>query len=152
MQSPADNRKLNKHTLFLSWLLTIRKLEAIFLLLEIRCRWCGVSFCICRRCWRGQGYCSEACRSSGRRQVHREAQRRYRQTQKGKKAHRHAENRRRHELSQGNEKKMDDPSSRGLALSAKEIPVAAHDGGKGVRRCHFCGREGRVVDRFPRRE
>ena len=35
----------------------------------------------------------------GELRVHREAQRRYRQTQKGKKAHRQAENRHRHELS-----------------------------------------------------
>lgn len=152
MQSPADNRKLNNLILLLSWLLTVGKLEVIFLLVDIRCRWCGINFCICRRCWRGQAYCSEECRLLGRRRIHREAQRRYRQTQKGKKAHCHAENRRRHELNQGNEKKMADPSSIGLVLSAKEIPVAAHVGGKGVGRCHFCGREGRVVDRFPRRE
>jgi hypothetical protein len=152
MQSPAENRKLNNLILLLSWLLTIRKLEVIFLLVDIRCRWCGINFYICRRCWRGQAYCSQECRLLGRCRIHREAQRRYRQTQKGQKAHRHAENRRRHELNQCIEKKMDDPSSRGLAMSAKEIPVAAHVGGNEARRCHFCGRAGRVVDRFPRRE
>lgn len=151
MESPAANRKPNKRTEYLSWLLTVCKLE-VMLVVEIRCRWCGMRFCICRRCWRGQSYCSEECRRLGRRRVHREAQRRYRQTQKGKKAHRQAENRRRHTLNQDNEKKMDDSSSRGMARSAIELLIAAQIDDKGVGRCHFCGREGRVVDRFPRRE
>ena len=40
------------------------------------------------------------------RRNHREAERRYRQTDKGKKAHREGENRRRHRLIKKGEKKM----------------------------------------------
>ena len=127
-------------------------------LVEVCCHWCKVSFCVCQRCWRGQAYCSEECRRLGRRRVHREAQRRYRQTMGGKKAHRQAENRRRHGWSKKNAKKMDDPSSKGLAPWVIGLPVYAHfltvrDESRfdSSRRCHFCGWKGRVVDRFPRR-
>ena len=115
------------------------------LLVEVHCRFCGVRFFVCQRCWRGQAYCSDECRRQGRLQVHREAQRRYRQTRKGKKAHCQAENRHRHGLNHHSEKKMADPSSSGLAYRAIEIVVVGQ-------RCHFCGCEGVVVDRFPRRE
>ncbi len=135
--------------------------EAIFILLliEVCCHWCKERFCVCQQFWRGQAYCSEECRRSGRLRVHREAQRRYRQTPKGKKAHRLAENRRRHGWSKKNEKKMDDPSSRGLAGCAIGLLVfaclvlaRARVGFDRSRRCHFCGCKGQVVDRFPRRE
>ena len=128
------------------------------LLVEVCCRRCGLRFYVCRRCWRGQAYCGEACRILGRRRVHREAQRRYRQTAKGKKAHRQGENRRRHGWSKKIAKKMDDPSSRGLSLGfiklLRGVLVLRVPDGTGFdpkRRCHFCGRKGRVVDRFPRR-
>jgi hypothetical protein len=139
----------------------LQGLEAIFILLliEVCCRWCKVRFCVCQRCWRGQAYCSEECRRLGRQRVHREAQRRYRQTPKGKKAHRQGENRRRHGWSKKNEKKMDDPSSRGLAwcaigllVYARFLMVYARAWFDRVGRCHFCGCRGRVVGRFPRRE
>lgn len=129
------------------------------LLVEVCCRWCKASFCVCRRCWRGQAYCSEECRRLGRGRVHREAQRRYRQTLKGKKAHRQAENRRRHGWSKKNEKKMDDPSSKelawcaiGLLVYARFLTLRARAWFDRSGRCHFCGSRGRVVDRFPRRE
>ena len=129
------------------------------LLLEVRCTWCEMNFCVCQRCWRGQAYCSEECRRLGRRRVHREAQKRYRQTAKGKKAHCQAENRRRHGWSRQNERKMDDLSSRGLAGRAIGLVVYAcwvlartRVRGDSTRGCHFCGGKGRVVDRFPRRE
>jgi hypothetical protein len=138
------------------------------LLVEVCCRWCGERFYVCQRCWRGQAYCSEGCRRLGRGRVHREAQRRYlsacghaqagRQTPKGKKAHRQGENRRRHGWSKRNEKKMDDPSSKGLPSSVIGLLVDTHffmvyarGGFDRSRRCHFCGCRGRVVDRFPRR-
>lgn len=59
------------------------------------CRECGAGFGICRSCWRGQVYCSRVCRDAGKRRLHRQAQRRYRQTETGKAAHREAERRRR---------------------------------------------------------
>ena len=146
--------------LFLPWLLTVCKGRRPFLfLVEVCCRWCGVNFCVCQRCWRGQAYCSEDCRYWGRRRIHREAQHRYRRTRKGKRAHCQAENRRRHGWSKENKKKMDDPSSRGwvgyairLLVYAHFLMVYARAGFDRSRRCHFCGCKGRVVDRFPRRE
>jgi hypothetical protein len=43
---------------------------------------------------------------------------------------------------------MDDRSSRASACRVIEIVIAV----KGGPRCHFCGCEGVIVDRFPRRE
>ena len=146
--------------LYLPWLLTGCKGRRPFLfLVEVCCRWCEERFYVCQRCWRGQAYCSEECRRFGRGRVHREAQRRYRQTPKGKKAHRQGENRRRHGWSKKNEKKMDDPSSKrwtgcaiGVLISAYFLTVRAREWFDRSRRCHFCGCRGRVVDRFPRRD
>lgn len=155
--------------LFLPWLLTVRNGRRPFLfclLLEVYCRWCSTLFYMCQGCWRGQAYCSEDCRRLGRRRVHRKAQNRYRQTTKGKKAHRQAENRRRHGgstrlttgLSRKNEKKMDDPPSKelpsqviGLLVYARFLMAYARAWFDRSRRCHFCGCKGRIVNRFPRR-
>jgi len=130
----------------------------ILLLVEVCCRGCGLRFYVCRRCWRGQAYCGEECRTLGKRRVQREAQRRYRQTAKGKKAHRQGENRRRHGLSMKNEKKMADPSSQGIPWGVIKLLIASHVLMVQARawfdrsgRCHFCGCRGRVVDRFARR-
>ena len=128
-------------------------MSIVFLLL-VHCRWCGLPFYICRCCWRGQAYCSDECRIAGYKKRHREAQRKYRQTQKGKKVHREAENRRRHGLSQKNPKNMDDGSStvdpawcmRGArALRMHIFPVET------APRCQFCGSYGLLVNQFPRR-
>ncbi len=51
--------------------------------ISVFCRHCQRGFCVCRCCWRGQAYCCNACRLSAGRASHREAQRRYRQTEKG---------------------------------------------------------------------
>jgi hypothetical protein len=90
----------------------------------------------------------------GRRKNHCQAQQRYRQTPKGKKAHCEAENRRRHGLSQQNQKNMDDPSSTVLpAWCMKSIKAAKnHLWTMGATvRCHFCGSSGYLVKHFPRR-
>ena len=122
------------------------------LLLLIHCRWCGLTFYVCRSCWRGQAYCSDECRIAGYKKHHREAQRKYRQSQKGKKVHREAENRRRQGLSQKIQKNMDDGSStvgpgwcmkdvRGLKTSVFSVEA--------VPRCRFCGSHGVLVNQFP---
>jgi len=90
---------------------------------------------------------------SARRASHRQAQRRYRQTQKGKLAHRLAENLRRH-AQKADKKNMDDASSTPavsvykMALKNKKAislpPVKPHF-------CQFCGKPGSVVEKFPRR-
>ena len=127
---------------------------SILLLIQIHCRWCGLIFCICRACFRGHAYCSEPCRLAGKRKNHREAQRRYRRTDKGKKSHREAENRRRHGLSENNQKNMDDPSS--TVLPAWVMGVLCRLWSrtfhmKNSRYCLFCGCSGVIVNKFPRR-
>lgn len=127
------------------------------LLLCISCRWCNISFCICRCCFRGHAYCCDSCRNKAKRKSRREAQRRYRQTEKGKKAHREAENRRRHNSIQKNQKNMADPSSRPVfkrcivtsrrKTNAKNVFFQAGERGF----CHFCGKSGIIVFEFPRR-
>lgn len=121
---------------------------------QIRCGWCDFVFYVCRCCWRGQAYCCDACRLAGKRKKHREAQRRYRQTAKGKKAHREAENRRRHGLSKNNQKNMDDASTTGLPAWCMELLWSVWSRFLYLEkspRCHFCGRFGEIVDEFPRR-
>ncbi len=124
------------------------------LLIKIECRWCHLLFCICRRCFRGQAYCSDECRIAGKRRSHRESQRRYRQSPKGKKAHREAENRRRYGLSQENQKKMDDGTSTGLSRGCKVLSASVQSillGLGRTGRCHCCGSWGVIVKQFPRR-
>jgi hypothetical protein len=84
---------------------------------------------------------------------HRQAQRRYRQTEKGKLAHRLAENLRRH-APKADKKNMDDASSTPvvsvykMALKNKKgislPPVKPH-------LCQFCGKPVSVVENFVRR-
>jgi len=57
--------------------------KKILELIQIRCRQCGVYFCICRRC--RKAYCDDDCKVKGYRKRHREAQKRYKATEKGKK-------------------------------------------------------------------
>ena len=59
--------------------------ESVLLLIKVKCRRCGTVFYVCRSCWRGQAYCSDKCRKANQREAHAEAQRRYRQTARGKK-------------------------------------------------------------------
>ena len=123
-------------------------------LIRVFCRWCNIGFCVCRCCWRGQAYCSDVCRNAARRASHRKAQQRYRQTEKGKKSHRLAENRRRHRKNKPLSKKMDDATTRtpfdwAMVALRKENLVGFCPDLKS--RCHFCGRMGVIVSHFPRR-
>lgn len=131
------------------------------LLREVQCRWCGKVFCVCQSCWRGQAYCSDGCRRAAKCRTHREAQRKYRKTEKGKKAHREAENRRRMGLSKKNKKSVDDAGSTlqcSASTIARCVKASAMDqlewGATPLLRtgrCHFCGSPGIIVDRFTRR-
>ncbi len=67
--------------------------EMIFeLLLQIKCNSCQQYFLLCRNCYRGQCYCCDRCRFIAQREARRRAQQRYRQTEKGRKAHSEAAN------------------------------------------------------------
>ncbi len=120
----------------------------VILLLRITCKHCRFVFSICRSCWRGQAYCCGLCRKTARRLSHRKAQKNYRQTEKGKKQHRLAEQKRR--------------SGRALKKIKKTVadrgstPRRLHDSlGDIVKllfnRCHICDAIGQIVDLFPRR-
>lgn len=116
----------------------------IILLKAVSCRCCGRIFYICRSCWRGQAYCSNRCRQYAQREAHRLAQQRYRQTEKGRAAHRQAERRRRMQVS---EKTVADASST-VVITYDKLP---QDDPFIVPCCHFCGGKGVVVEHFPRR-
>jgi len=138
--------------------LQVRKRVCFALLRQIECKWCHVLFCICRCCFRGQAYCCDECRLAARRHHHRESERRYRQTPKGKKAHCQAENRRRHRSSQKNQKKMDDQSSTGISgycmcllTWVRLLVFHARRWCDRAGYCRFCGCSGTIVPEFPRR-
>jgi len=123
-------------------------------LIKIQCRWCELYFCICRSCWRGHAYCCDICRLAAKLKNHRKAQKKYRKTDKGKKAHREAENRRRYGLSKKNKKNMDDASTTGLPAWCMELLWSVWSRFfyfEKSPRCHFCGRFGEIVNEFPRR-
>jgi len=120
-------------------------------IISVFCRHCQRGFCVCRSCWRGQAYCSDVCRLSAGRASHREAQRRYRQSEKGRRAHRKSENRRRYLKNQTYQKNMDDAASTPstcwytvVTKNEKEAKITAS--GEGC--CSFCGRCGVIVRRF----
>ena len=124
------------------------------LLIKITCRWCDFVFYMCRRCWRGHAYCSDECRIAGKRMNHCRAQRKYRQTKKGKRNHCWAENRRRHGLSKKNQKNMDDAPSTVrtawvMGVLCRLLNQLLHV--KDTPYCLFCGCSGQIVDHFPRR-
>ena len=114
----------------------------IVLLKRIECKRCFQIFYVCRSCWRGQAYCCQECRQEARKEAHCKAQKKYRQTPKGKEAHRRQEKNKR--LRQA-EKTMDDTST---------IPGVTHDSVSPKPLCsgpccHFCGKIGWVVEHFP---
>lgn len=124
------------------------------LLILIQCRWCALEFCLCRRCWRGQVYCCDQCRQAAKLLNHCKAQQKYRQSDKGKKAHRQAENRRRYRKKHHQQKKMDDATSLPCCKWAMVIPTGLkkatmHTHGRVF--CQFCGISGQIVGAFPRR-
>jgi len=126
----------------------------ILLLIKIRCRWCGLIFYICRPCFRGQAYCSDPCRKVAKQKIKRRAQKKYRGTDKGKKTHCKAENRRRQGLSKKNQKNMDDPTSTVLPAWVMELLCRLWSRifyPKQISYCHFCGCPGQIVNQFPRR-
>ncbi len=146
------NRKLYSATSLTDFPVAINR---IFMkLIFVACRWCGAGFHVCRRCWRGQVYCGEHCRRAGYLQAHRRRQRRYRQTEKGRKAHCLSENRRRHPELFPDSKNMDDGTSKSPSNKGIETTRRANASDFPPRfpaRCHFCGRSGEIVDRFARR-
>ena len=122
------------------------------LLQKIICRCCEVIFHVCRSCYRGQVYCSQACRLAGYLRNHREAQRQYRETDEGKRSHREAERRRR----------MKSSPKRSVTLSVfqacaslvkriQALLVEKNGTESGAVHCEICRIAGASVDAFPSR-
>lgn len=129
-------------------------------LVQICCRQCGFHFFICRECYRGQTYCCDSCKNKGYRRRHREAQKRYREKEKGKQKHREAEKRRRWKLwekKQGMEANLNRRKETRKAvkqstphLAKREVLKIKKCGGE-YPRCYLCGKEGVIVKKFSRR-
>ncbi len=120
----------------------------------IGCPCCGLIFYLCSHCYRGHKYCSVQCRKSAQREAHREAQRRYRQTEKGKKAHRDSEKRRR----------LGKAGKGGFGLIAETLIECCKSAAEKVKlaieellekpdakaHCHRCHCRGKIVPKFDR--
>lgn len=108
------------------------------------CQRCRLQVIICRRCDRGQIYCSDACSKAARCEALRASGCRYQQSSKGR--FKHAERARRHR--QRNNKVTHQGSTlpaQGVLLAANPVPDKEVGDAKpqssnqnGVH-CHFCG-------------
>ena len=114
------------------------------LLIELECKHCHLQFLMYRKCYRGHVYCSTVCRLQSQIFSHREFQRKYRQTLKGKLAHCLNEKRRR----MGRVKKtMADETTARVVFRVMSYPWDR----KNTPRCSFCGVFGKIVKAFPLR-
>jgi hypothetical protein len=115
---------------------------------------CGALFFICRSCYRGQRYCSERCRQLTRLQQRREANRRHRQSPEGRLDHRdHQQAYRRRRLL----RRVTDQASANASASgniSQTDPIEPRPGRLAPPRvcCIVCGRRGRFIEIFQRRE
>jgi|SaaInlV_200m_DNA_3_1039701.scaffolds.fasta_scaffold03768_1 hypothetical protein len=114
------------------------------LLIQIECKCCHQNFFLCRSCYKGQIYCCEYCRGTAKKIAHRKAQNKYRTSEKGRKANKIAQRRRRIKI---NKKSVADRGSISLSIRAIMHPLTL----PGEIKCRLCGISGRVVERFPRR-
>jgi hypothetical protein len=114
------------------------------LLIELECKYCKLRFNICRKCYCGHLYCSSRCRSEAQLRARRQAQSRYRTSDKGRQAHSRNEKMRR----MGKIKKtMADESTNIPPLRVILYPIVQ----KSNPRCSYCGVYGKIVDFFLRR-
>ncbi len=123
-------------------------------LLVLPCHCCGLVFFLCSHCYSGHKYCCNECRTAARRKSARKAQRKYRQTAEGKKAHSEAEKRRR--MGRSKEKKKTGIFTEILVkcctvavMFALYIVNAGNRTGES-RHCHFCDCPGVTVNKFSR--
>jgi len=121
-------------------------------LLKIFCKCCGILFHICRCCYRGHVYCGLECREAGYRQTRKAAQANYRKTEKGKKQHRNAENKRRHrEKDQNRFSKATAKTCECLKKIIRSIFGKDENLKDRIQKCNYCGTAGKTVDKFPKR-
>lgn len=128
-------------------------------LIQICCLECGIYFCICRKCHKGQCYCSDKCRRIGYRKKHRKAQKKYRESGNGKEKRRiYAQKYRYREWlikRKFNKKKIYsklqiEPAYSNVINTLKQINRHKLKINS-LSACHFCGWEGFIIEKFPRR-
>ena len=103
-----------------------------------RCRGCGAVFSICGHCDRGHCYCGPACRRAARQRQRRQANRRYQQTDAGRRTHRI---RQRNYRLRRSEARVTDHGSRMIVR-----PSSPNITGLGF--CAICGGQSRWIDPF----
>jgi len=126
------------------------------------CSWpaCGRMFFICAACYRGQRYCSAACRTPARLQQRRAANRRHQQSQEGRLDHRDRQRAyRRRRPAAG---VTDQSCGAGVGygkMAALHVPVGVVERRRlyespmpGPVVCRFCGRRGQWTQIFHPRE
>ncbi len=133
----------------------------------VACRHCSIEFNVCRGCWFGKAYCSDTCRIKNQTERHRESQRQYRQTDKGKKCHADSERSRRqrqHQQKHAQKNTVDDDSTTSpvdssnlgeIGNEAANISFCTKQEGEfSAQRyafCVVCGCLGVIVPEFPPR-
>ncbi len=122
-------------------------------LLVLPCHCCGLVFFLCSHCYTGHKYCCNECRIAARRKTARKAQRNYRKTAQGKKAHKEAEKRRR--MGRSKKKKTDIVTEILVKCCIMAVMFARYIVNAGSRtgesrHCHFCGCPGVTVNKFAR--
>ena len=116
------------------------------------CICCGKKFYVCQKCDKGQVYCSDECRKAGYLERHREAQKKYQSTKKGKKTRNDAANRRRY----GGKKYtgkfrtiLQTCICRMMSLICNKTREKKDNEHRA--KCSICGVEGILVENFPGR-
>jgi hypothetical protein len=118
---------------------------------------CGALFWICRRCDRGQQYCSERCRLKARREQRRAANVRHQRSLEGKLDHRDRQRAYRQRLARARvtDQASQDPYARAkisAPLFTPPVTTREHKNrlslSDGLPYCMICGRPGRFVNPF----
>ncbi len=87
---------------------------------QVHCRICSKDFSVCRKCWRGQSYCSPSCSKEARRLSRNESQKKYRESRKGK--FKQSQHQDRFRSKKDNKKIVSDHSSKVEPLQLKSTP------------------------------
>ena len=87
-----------------------------------RCGLCQLVFCVCRPCYRGQGFCGPPCKVAARTKSKRAARARHRQSPEGRLDHRDHERARRKRLREAEISSVADHSPRFLDPVASVSP------------------------------
>lgn len=119
-------------------------------LVKVPCGCCCRIFYICRRCYRNHVYCSKECRRAAYLQQHRLAEREYRKSENGKGNHRKSEKLRRGRSKMQRVISVASKTCACLSMMIQSLFIEGN-GREKKGHCIHCGREGTIVEEFPRR-